>query len=113
MASERIERIRKILETDAKSEFLWFSLGKAYMAEGFPAEAAEAFGHAVAIKPNYTAVYEDLGRALEAAGRRAEAIEAYRKGVAVGQDTRDIIPLERMTARLRRLERESPPPSAA
>ena len=105
MASEKIDRIKKVLEAEPESEMLWFTLGQAYLAEAMPAPAVEAFEKAVRLKPDYTVVYEHLGNALEQINRIPDAMVIYRKGIEVGQGTRDMIPLERMTARLRRLEK--------
>ena len=105
MASERIDRIQKILAKEPQSELLWFSLGQAYVENGEHPLAIEALEKAIAIKPDYTVVYEHLGHALEKAGKIEEAKEIYRKGIAVGQQTRDMIPFERMSDRLNRLEK--------
>jgi tetratricopeptide (TPR) repeat protein len=105
MASEKIDRIKKILALEPESEMLWFSLGQAYLAEESPVLAVEAFEKAIAIKPDYTVVYEHLGGALEKIGKMDEAMTIYRKGIEVGQKTGDMVPLERMTARLHRLEK--------
>ncbi|HEY5595549.1 MAG TPA: hypothetical protein VIL61_10415 [Nitrospiria bacterium] len=108
MASEKIERIKKILALEPESEMLWFSLGQAYLAEdsaGSSDLAVEAFEKAIAVKPDYTVVYEHLGGALEKIGKMEEAMATYRKGIEVGRKTGDMVPLERMTARLHRLEK--------
>jgi tetratricopeptide (TPR) repeat protein len=113
MASEKIERIKKILALEPESEMLWFSLGQAYLAEDSSALAVEAFEKAIAIKPDYTVVYEQLGGGLEKIGKRDEAMAIYRKGIEVGRKTGDMVPLERMTARLHRLEKGPRPKPAA
>jgi uncharacterized protein HemY len=105
MVSEKIERIKKILLMEPESELLWYSLGQEYMSHGMHAEAVEALEKAISIKPDYTAVYESLGRALEKAGRIEDAKGIYRKGIEVGGRTRDMIPYERMSDRLNRLEK--------
>jgi uncharacterized protein HemY len=116
MASEKIERIKKVLTVEPESEMLWFSLGQAYLADesaGSSELAVEAFEKAIALKADYTVVYEHLGGALEKIGKVEEAKGIYRKGIEIGQRTRDMIPLERMTARLHRLEKGSRPKPAA
>ncbi|HUK55864.1 MAG TPA: hypothetical protein VLY20_04330 [Nitrospiria bacterium] len=108
MATEKIERIKKVLAVEPESEMLWFSLGQAYLAEESAASfdlAVEAFERAIALKPDYTVVYEHLGGALEKIGKVETAKGIYRKGIEIGRRTRDMIPLERMTARLHRLEK--------
>jgi uncharacterized protein HemY len=109
MASEQIERIKKVLAVEPESEMLWFSLGQAYLADEAPNLAVEAFEKSIAIKPDYTAVYEKLGDALEKMGRMEEAKGIYRKGIEVGQRKRDMFPTERMTARLSQIEKEPSP----
>ena len=116
MASEKIERIKKILAVEPESEMLWFSLGQAYLVEdsdGSSDLAVEAFEKAIALKPDYTVVYEHLGGVLEKIGKTEEAKAVYRKGIEVGRKTGDMIPLERMTARLYRLEKGPRKKSAA
>jgi tetratricopeptide (TPR) repeat protein len=103
MSSAKIEMIKKILVKEPQSELLWFSLGQAYLADEAPSLAVEAFEKAIAIKPDYTVVYENLGGALEKIGKIEEAKEIYRKGIEVGQKTRDMFPSDRMTARLKQL----------
>jgi uncharacterized protein HemY len=105
MPSEKIDRIKKILAMEPESEMLWLSLGQAYLADESPVLAAEALEKAIALKPDYTVVYEHLGGALEKLGKMEESMAIYRKGIEVGRKTGDMIPLERMTARLRRLEK--------
>jgi uncharacterized protein HemY len=105
MASEKIERIKKVLALEPESEMLWFSLGQAYLAENSDVLAVEAFEKAIALKPDYTVVYEHLGGGLEKIGKMDEAMAIYRKGIEVGRKTGDMVPLERMTARLHRLEK--------
>jgi len=54
MASEKIERIKKVLAAEPESDMLWFSLGQAYLAEesaGSSELAVEAFEKAIALKP--------------------------------------------------------------
>jgi len=109
MPTDKIDRIKKVLAIEPESEMLWFSLGQAYLAEESAALAVEAFEKAISLKPDYTAVYEPLGSALEKIGKREDAMAVYRKGIEAGQKTGDMIPLERMTARLRRLEKDSRP----
>jgi uncharacterized protein HemY len=111
--SEKIERIKKVLATEPESEMLWLSLGQAYLADESPVLAVEALEKAIAIKPDYTVVYEHLGGALEKVGKLEEAMATYRKGIEVGRKTGDMIPLERMTARLHRLEKGPRPGPAA
>src|SRR3990172_13148048 len=94
MASSKIEQIKKILAKEPQSELLWFSLGQAYLADEAPVLAVEALEKAIAIKPDYTVVYENLGTALEKIGKIEEAKEIYRKGIEVGRKTRDMFPAD-------------------
>lgn len=100
----RLERMRKLVELDPKSEITHFGLGQACYDEGLFAEGASAMARAVEIKPDYTAAYEILGRCLEKMGNLEEAEAVYLKGIEIGTVRGDMIPTEKMKARLNRVK---------
>ena len=107
-----MERMRKLVELDPKSEITHFGLGQACYDEGLFVEGAEAMARAIAIKPDYTAAYEILGRCLEKIEKLEEAAAIYEKGIEVGRQKGDLMPVEKMAPRLRRVrEKLSPPPA--
>jgi Flp pilus assembly protein TadD len=103
MAS-RIELFRKAVDRDPGDAVTHFGLGKALFDEKDYAGAAESFHRALAIAPDYTAVYPLLGKSLERMGRNAEAREIYGKGIAVSEKTGDLMPKHEMETRLMKLD---------
>lgn len=99
----RLERMKKLVEIDPESEITHFGLGQACYDEGMFEEGSAAMARAIAIKPDYTAAYEILGRCLEKMGKLEEAEAIYRKGIEVGKQKGDMIPTEKMMARLNRV----------
>lgn len=99
----RLERMRKLVELDPKSEITHFGLGQACYDEGLFEEGSASMARAVEIKPDYTAAYEILGRCLEKLEKLEEAEAVYRKGIEVGSRKGDMIPTEKMKARLNRV----------
>lgn len=108
----RLERMKKLVELDPKSEITHFGLGQACYDEGLFAEGASAMARAIEIKPDYTAAYEILGRCLEKMGNLEEAEAVYLKGIEVGTVRGDMIPTEKMKARLNRVKRNRASPDA-
>ena len=100
-----IDKLERLTEMDSENPTLHFALGQAYLDAGRFAEAAGALERAVALNPLYTAAYWPLGKALEGAGRLAEALATYERGIGVGETTRDVIPTQKMRARLKRLRK--------
>ncbi len=101
-----IDKLERLTEMDPEDSTLHFALGLAYLDAGRFAEAVGALERAVALNPLYTAAYWPLGKAQEGAGRLAEALATYERGIGVGETTRDVIPTQRMRARLRRLKKQ-------
>ncbi len=110
---DRIERLKQLVALDPESEVAQFGLGQAYLDAGKYAEAIAPLKKAIEIKPDYTAAYYALAGALEKVDLMNEAMQTYRKGIEIGEKMRDMIPLEKMRARLARLERGGPKPKGA
>ena len=104
MAMTRLDRMKKLVEIDPKSEITHFGLGQASYDEGLFAEGAAAMARAIEIKPDYTAAYEILGRCLEKMEKLEEAEAVYLKGIEIGTQKGDLIPTEKMKARLNRVK---------
>lgn len=96
--------MRTLVALDPKSEITHFGLGQACFDEGLFAEGASAMARAIEIKPDYTAAYEILGRCLEKMGNLEEAEAVYLKGIEIGTVRGDMIPTEKMRARLNRVK---------
>ena len=60
---------------------VWFNLGVALLQNGQAAQAAMAYGNALALKPDLHEASVNLGLALEAQGRRDEARQTWRRAL--------------------------------
>ena len=106
MASPRVLQFRKIVQLDPKDPVSYYGLGTACMEEGLWEEAVESFKKALELKPDYTAVYPLLADSLQKLGRMEEVKEILRKGLEVAEVTRDMIPKQRMEAKLKGILRK-------
>ncbi|MBI5379144.1 MAG: tetratricopeptide repeat protein [Nitrospirae bacterium] len=105
MDTARIEQFKAVLALDPEDVTVLFGLGQAYLEADQPAEAEQVLRRAIELKPDYTAALHLLGRALEKLGQMDQALKIYEQGIVVGERTRDMIPLEKMRARVRRLKK--------
>jgi uncharacterized protein HemY len=101
-----IDKLKRLIELDPNDAGLFLALGQAYLEGGQFPDAVLALERAVALNPLYTAAYWPLGKALEGAGRVDDAMSVYQRGLAVGEQTHDAIPTQKMRARLHRLTRQ-------
>jgi tetratricopeptide (TPR) repeat protein len=108
----RLEKFRKFVQLDPKSELAQYGLGKALFDEKQYEEAAACFRKTLEIKPDYTAAFLLLGKSLEKLNRKEEAMEIYKIGIAVGDRTGDLEPKHAMETRLMKLEWKGPNPSS-
>ncbi len=114
MTLERVEQFRKIVQLDPKDPVSYYGLGSACIEDSLWEEAVDSFRKALALKPDYTAVFPLLADSLQKLGRMDEVKEVLRKGLEVAEVTRDMIPKQRMEAKLRGIlkrEQSSPPQS--
>lgn len=102
-----IEKLEQLVALDPNDPALFLALGHAYSEAGRFPQAVAALERAVTLNPQYTAAYWPLGKALEAASRVDDAMEVYERGLAVGEQTHDAIPIQKMRARLNRLRKQN------
>lgn len=88
--TDRIDRIRKLLEASPDDVFLVYSLGMELLSAGRPEDAAEQFARCARIDPEYLAAYVEEGKAWRSAGRLDQARRAFEASLALarrqGQD---------------------------
>jgi tetratricopeptide (TPR) repeat protein len=106
---ERATRMRELLARERDDATTWFGLGQTLLALGRPAEAVEALGEAVRLRPSYTAAHRDLGRALLEAGRPEEADRVLERGARVAEETRDLQTGREIAVLLGRIARKEAP----
>jgi len=87
---ERVAKLRALIDRDPDDATTWFGLGRALIDLSRWREAIDAFGHALARNPRYTAAHRDLGRALLEAGEVAEAARVLRNALDLARETGDL-----------------------
>ena len=102
-AAARIEQFRNMAEADPENELGHFSLGRALLDAGKPAEAVESLDRALAINANLGKAYQLKGKALLDLGRKPEAIETLKKGAVVAAERGELMPKNEMLATLKTL----------
>jgi cytochrome c-type biogenesis protein CcmH/NrfG len=100
---EKISGLEKILADDPSDFTGWFLLGRLYLDENRPADAAGAFQHAVDAKPDYSAAWKQLGDAWRKADDHDKALDAYRQGLAVAEANRDLQTVKELQAFVKKL----------
>ena len=101
----RIDRYQKVIQLDPQDVLGYFSLGTACLDAKRLEEARSAFEKAVRVDPNHSPSYFSLGLALESLKQVPEAIKVYENGIKVADSRGDMIPLRKMEARLRMLQK--------
>src|SRR5262245_32144532 len=102
---ERVAKLRGLLQRDPDDATTWFTLGRTLFDLARWREAIEAFHHALARNPRYTAAHRDLGRALLEAGEVAEAARVLRSALDLARETGDLQTGREMETLLRRAEK--------
>jgi Fe-S cluster biosynthesis and repair protein YggX len=105
---ERISQFRKMAHDDPDNELGHFSLGKALLEGGEPAEAAKAFQRTVELNQQFSKAYQLLGQALIQAGEKVKAAKYLKEGFTVADERGDNVPREEMARLLRDLGEEVP-----
>jgi tetratricopeptide (TPR) repeat protein len=102
---DRVAKLRALLDRDPNEPTTWFTLGRALLELSRYHEAIDAFQHALARNPRYTAAHRDLGRALLEAGEVAEAARVLRSGLPLARESGDLQTGREMETFLRRAEK--------
>ena len=109
----RIDQFRKMSEADPNNELGHFSLGRALLDAGQPADAAKSFQRVIAINPNIGKVYQLLAQAQLQQGQRDLAIESLKTGARTAHNRGDMMPKTEMLKMLSELGVEMPELSEA
>lgn len=89
MNSERIESLKKALETDPNDTFARYAIGLEYLSADKLDDAKNIFDEIIAIDPDYAAVYYQLGKTYELMGDESSAKNIYEKGIQVASSQND------------------------
>ena len=114
--STRIEQFRQMAQADPDNELGHFSLGKALLDAGQPAEAVAPLQRAIELNPRLAKAYHLCGQAQLDAGQAAAAVETMTRGVQVADETGDRVPrlaMAKLLARCGAPVPDEPAPSAS
>lgn len=100
---ERIDRFKAIAEADPSNELAFFSLGRAYIDMGEPAEAVPALQRVIALNPGFSKAYALLGSAQRALGDEAGAVETLTHGYRIAHEKGDLMPRNDMGMMLKEM----------
>lgn len=101
----KIQNFRRMLETDADSALLRFTLGSMLLQNRDYHEAIEQLEFAIENNPDYSAAHKLLAQALTESGQVTRAIAAYETGIQVAQKVGDKQAEKEMQVFLRRLKK--------
>ena len=100
---EKIEQFKTMTQADPGNELGFFSLGRAYLDAGHPADAVPALQRVIALNPGFSRAYALLGTAQRAMGDQAGAVQTLTNGYRVAQEKGDLMPRNDMAIQLKEL----------
>jgi tetratricopeptide (TPR) repeat protein len=102
--TERMEKLRAMLEKDGGDPFLLFAMGMEHKKLRQTAEAVDWFRKTLAKDPGYCVAYHQAALAYEDAGEIEQAKQLYREGIAVARKKGDEHAAGEMEAALSMIE---------
>lgn len=100
---ERINRFKTMTEADPTNELGFFSLGRAYIDGGQPADAIPALQRVLALNPGFSKAYSLLGMAQRDTGDTAGATDTLTRGYRIAHDKGDLMPRNDMAMLLKEM----------
>src|SRR5579884_3156597 len=100
---DRINRFKTMTEADPTNELGFFSLGRAYIDAGQPANAIPALQRVLALNSGFSKAYSLLGMAQKATGDHAGAVETLTRGYKIANDRGDLMPRNDMAMMLKEI----------
>lgn len=89
MATDRIEKLRRMLDVEPQDTFCLYALAQEYAKLGQQDEAISFFDRVIAVEPGNGYAYFHKARSLESLGRKGEAREVLKRGLAVASAGKD------------------------
>ena len=103
MDDGKIERFKALTEADPTNELGFFSLGRAYIDAGQPAEAIPALQRVLVLNPGFSKAYALLGSAQKATGDEKGAVATLTNGYRVAHEKGDLMPRNDMAMLLKEM----------
>jgi tetratricopeptide (TPR) repeat protein len=89
MASDRIEKLRRMLQNEPNDPFLLYSMAMEHRKLNQPAEALQHLERVLQIDPGYCYAYYQRGQIHESMDDPEAAKQAYRDGIAAAERVND------------------------
>jgi len=102
--SERMKKLRAMLDQQPDDPFLVYGLGMEYKKAGDPARAIESFDRVIHLDPGYCYAYFQKGQTHEADGDVDAARRAYRDGIEAATRKGDAHALDEIRGALEMLD---------
>lgn len=102
--SERMKKLRAMLDKQPDDPFLVYGLGMEYKKAGDGPRAIESFDRTIQLDPGYCYAYFQKGQAHESAGDVDAARRAYRAGMEAATRKGDAHALDEIRGALEALE---------
>jgi Fe-S cluster biosynthesis and repair protein YggX len=106
----RIAQFQNMAQADPDNEMAHFSLGKALMDAGRPAEAAASFVRCTELAPSMSKAYQLAAECHLKAGNADMAAQLATRGFAIAADRGDLMPRNAMADLLKGLGKPVPVP---
>ncbi|MCL2648734.1 MAG: Fe(2+)-trafficking protein [Phycisphaerales bacterium] len=100
---DRIARFKSMTEADPGNELGFFSLGRAYLDAGQPAEAIPALQRVLALNASFSKAYSLLGAAQRATGDEKGAVQTLTQGYRIAHDKGDLLLRNDMAMQLKEI----------
>jgi len=100
---DRIDRFQALTQADPTNELGFFSLGRAFVDAGQPADAVPALQRVIALNPAFSKAYALLGMAQRAAGDTAGATHTLTQGYRIAHERGDLMPRNDMANMLKEI----------
>ena len=87
--SQRLQRLRQLLESTPNDSFALFAIAKEYEGMGEAGQALDFYLRLRNSNPAYVGLYYHLGKLYEKMGNAADALQVYRSGIEVARQAGD------------------------
>ena len=104
MMSERLEKLKRMLQLQPDDAFLLYGAALEYKKLGDAPQAIDYLNRVVAVDPNYCYAYHQMGLIHESRGDAEAAKNAYRQGIEAANRSGDAHAREEISGALSMIE---------
>jgi Fe-S cluster biosynthesis and repair protein YggX len=100
---DKIARFKAMTEADPTNELGFFSLGRAYLDSGMPAEAVPALQRVIALNASFSKAYLLLAQAQRLTGDQPGTVQTLTQGYRIAHERGDLMPRNDMATMLKEI----------